>query len=173
MNETDFAWLAGAVDGEGHLDASFRNVGKGALRSPGALKCLQVRISITNTKPIFINKVIVIFKELTVPFNIHVDTRTRKNAAFTVAATGRKNLRKLLPKIIPYLTCKKEEAEQLLLLLDYLDSRPTKKQGASEFIFEDPQILQKMEQIKQIKYNDFVKVDEFLAVKQGQMSGLT
>jgi hypothetical protein len=164
MEEHDLAWLAGIIDGEGYLGVYFttRNRTQGAHH----VKQLVAKLSITNTKPSLIKKVVSILKDMEIKPYIQVDTRTRDNMAFIVIVSGKKFLRKLLPKLVPHLTCKKNEAEGILDLFDYLELRGRSSKYSLEYIFDDPKVLEKVEEIKQMKQKEFVKtssLDDALA----------
>jgi hypothetical protein len=97
--ETDFAWAAGFIDGEGCLFAYRRANG------------YQAGLTVTGTD-------VTVLERLAGIIGGRVTPKTRTNArwaqAYQVQIHAAAHLAELLPRLMPYLTAKYDEAELLL-----------------------------------------------------------
>lgn len=120
--ETDKAWLAGIIDGEGCITI----VKRGNNFVPS--------VKIANTNELLINKCKEVLSEAGVSFNIRYSDRgERKNAkpAWELAMESRPRVVAALELILPYLVSKKEQAS---LVLDWC-SQGTRKKTDTEANF--------------------------------------
>ncbi len=117
------AWLAGAIDGEGCIHARWgtqTNPYRGATSSD---KRLRIAVTIANTHPLFIRKVTECLLELGVPFaSESLYRRENRRPMIQVLMEGKGKLLKLLPAVIPHLSCKRRQAELALELIRYRES---------------------------------------------------
>ena len=103
---TDIAWLAGLVDGEGCLSYYSR-----ASKNPKHNRGYTPRLSISMFTPEAITKAAkMVGAKSVITRTLY---RTNKRTCYTVNASGPR-LRILLEGLLPYLTTKKEQAEILL-----------------------------------------------------------
>lgn len=111
VSETQKAWLAGIIDGEGSIRIDYpRRAGNGA----------APRVIITNNDWAIIERVADICKGLTC--NPHISQRKGKNIqGKDVLILGMQKILRLLPAIIPYLTGQK--LKQALLLQKFCEGR--------------------------------------------------
>jgi hypothetical protein len=110
--DTDIAWAAGFLDGEGHFGARFRSGGRTSL---------GVELTASQTHKAPIDKLVEIFGGAV--HEVSKKTTTGRTTWQWTIASG-KRLREVLPLLIPYLTTKKQEAEILLELSNtFLTSR--------------------------------------------------
>ena len=109
-------WLAGAIEGEGCLYAYWGVTGR---KTPA----LRVALAIANTHPAFIRKVTECLVDLESHFYIVIAKATVKKHCkrdiAQVVVEGQGRLKKLLRQLLPYLACKKRQAEILLELIAY------------------------------------------------------
>ena len=125
VEETDIAWLAGIIDGEGYLtllQCGLRGKLK-LIKKP--TKTIHVLIGVNNTHPLMLVKLTNIYYDLGLSF--HSVLRTPKNKkhkpSIAVVVTGNRNCKKLLEKIFPYLSNKKNQASVMLSYLEYREGR--------------------------------------------------
>lgn len=139
------AWLAGAFDGEGCIYAYFRTQTNPKCRGR---RTLGIGATISNNHPLFIEKVGSALKIIGVQFSYTVagrDIKTRRNVCVDIKIAGKGRLRALLTAIIPYLSCKRKQAELVLELIDYRESlaaRSQNKKGVfQEMTLEDDETV--------------------------------
>lgn len=114
--QLDYAWLAGAIEGEGSLLIGWANRHNGGTG-------LQIRIKLSNNDPRFIEKASRIFKELKLTF--HYRTSKKKDSThwnLSIVCNGKNSCRKLLSAVMPYLHSKLDQAENMMRLIEYRDS---------------------------------------------------
>jgi hypothetical protein len=116
QQETDLAYLAGILDGEGCIHLSFRagkTEGKGNFNR---------RVQITNTSAVLVDFVTEFLTTQEIPFyvqwNRHVGKNHRPYA--TIMLSKLEGIKKFLSALLPYLRIKKRQAE---LMLEFVDSR--------------------------------------------------
>lgn len=122
------AWLAGAFDGEGCIFAYFRTQTNPKCRGR---RTLSIGASIHNNHPLFIEKVGQALSAIDVPFTYTIAKRDmeRKSLNVAIKISGKGRLEKLLNAIIPYLSCKRKQAELALKLIAYREAMGAKFQG--------------------------------------------
>lgn len=110
---TDVAWLAGIVDGEGHIGLSYNN------QKRGIMTC-RFDVQIVNTDYELIDKVVSIVRKMGI--NPHIRERVHKKSSWAtnkiVTISRLPNIEKFLDALLEYLTgVKKEKAKLMLALL--------------------------------------------------------
>lgn len=156
------AWLAGAIDGEGCIHAKWgvqSNPIRGATSSD---KRLRVTVTIANTHYLFIRKVTECLVELGVSFNVPSSARRArpgKNSRSMVqlVVEGKGRMLKLLPAVIPHLSCKRRQAELALELIQYRESlalsgRESKGRFGNLNLRDDTRINWFIDEIKREKW---------------------
>lgn len=126
MNDTDnqqkrlmdIGWLAGIIEGEGCFSLQGWKAGKRTQRSASPL------IQISNTNPLIIQKAQRIIKDEGLPCYVYAQLGKRVTACYRVVIMGLKRAQKFLNFIIPYLDCRKDQAEFLQKWTDSRLSRP-------------------------------------------------
>jgi len=120
--DTDIAYLAGIIDGEGCIYAGFRNVAES--------NNLTVRVTVYNTHPFIIRRVTEILLALQVPFYVSNPGGPKvSKPGVTVVVGGKGRVAKLLEIVIPYLTAKRRRAELVLELIKYREALAIKYGG--------------------------------------------
>lgn len=108
MSETDWAWFAGIIDGEGHL-------GFGRLARSGVPQCM---LQITNTDIKMLQRIETLVKTLGIQPKIHCWQWNRPDCkwkpAYKIVLSSKAQLCQLLPRVRPYLVCKGEQADLIL-----------------------------------------------------------
>lgn len=127
IKETDWAWFAGFMDGEGTFTVSY-------YRTDGDKPQYQPCITVSNTCPSAVLRVQKIVESLGLQLNITTTNLHAKNVAWADAYHIRthklSSIQKILYKSMPYLVVKKDQAE---LLLRYVVSRMNgERHGLSE-----------------------------------------
>ncbi len=108
------AWLAGIIEGEGHL-GMYKQHYKNTTR-------YVPRFCVVNTDVALMDCVAQILKKYSIGFHVHNRQRNeRSKPTFEITIQGIKRLAKLLPLIIPYMRGKK--LRNAKLLLDYVTWR--------------------------------------------------
>jgi hypothetical protein len=139
VKETEKAWLAGVIEGEGCLAIvqNFDKHGKGRYNT--------VRIGVTNGDLFLIKKVSEIFYNLNAVFCYQY--RTSKNpkhqSRIDIIAEGQGSCRKILEAILPYMASKKTQVE---LLLEFISWRANSK-------FEENIGKNYKEELSKLKHN--------------------
>lgn len=152
-DELDIAWLAGIIDGEGSMGFSI-NSG----RRPPA----QIRLTVVNTHPMLIARVSQIFARLDVKFYFVYESgakERRKDGKPTrdrlrILLTGTGSVRKVLERVLPYLTAKHDQAE---LLLRYTQWRMARRRSVGPRT--DHEVIEMrdrvMQQLRDLRSNYF------------------
>lgn len=115
MKDTDVAWLAGILDGEGMICFSRRG------RKPNP----QVRLAVKATCIFMIDKVSTILRELDVNYTYSIEDRSSKpghRSVVRIQVVSLGGVEKVLHSCLEYLTTKKSEA---VVMLDYICWRYT------------------------------------------------
>lgn len=143
MDKTDYAYLAGLFDGEGHITLTKSKPGKDALRKhvcnngvttyrPARCESWQflLNIGITST-----DKRLIDWLETTVGGTHYTDKRQRQNwkPAYRWRLLGRSAQERTLLAIIPYMILKREQA---CLALDFIRMGDREDQKARLFFWE-------------------------------------
>jgi hypothetical protein len=155
--ELDVAWLAGLIDGEGCLYVNVVHISH-----PNQRPYIAYLLNITNTNLLILKRATEALKYLGVsPLIINTKPKNRTKIVFTLQINGKGKLERLLPRLLPQLTGKKRQAELVLDLIAYTSTRPKRTPdgcqqnlGTSFYVWEDPIILAKIEQIKQARLED-------------------
>lgn len=118
VTEADIGWLAGIIDGEGHIGISTQNQKRG--------DTVKFDLQIVNTDNALIDKVIRIFKALGV--NPYVRERTHNKSTWAtncIVTVGKMaHIRVVLDRVMPHLTGWKYRRAAIMLAL--IESRITK-----------------------------------------------
>ena len=112
VKDTDYAWLAGIIDGEGSIFISNTRV-------PGNIRGFQYRaqMSVCNTNEELIMQVHKIANVGSIHRSREVRKDWRDKFYFNINANG---MRDLLPRVIPYLILKKRVASKIIEFLSYM-----------------------------------------------------
>lgn len=129
--DTDLAWLAGIMEGEGtfaiyHQKRSGRNTDQ-----------LRATISITNTDPSLMNKVYNVFKGMGVEMHMH-EYKNKKGSTKPVydLQTARQEYIKIVCEIlVPYLFGEKRAKSEMLLR--FVNKRLSRTDGRREYDNEE------------------------------------
>jgi hypothetical protein len=148
--ELDLAWLAGLIDGEGCLTTHFWNDKKAPTR-PKTLICSLV---VSNSNKLALEKAQQIYESIGV--KSHLIMGKRENRKFWVGSLsirGNYNLSTIIPRLLPYLVIKKDQAISLLAIVYRkvtLGEKTNGKRGLSltydEFILTQ---IKKLHELKQ------------------------
>ena len=121
-----WAWLAGIIDGEGSLEATWctrKNISK---KTGECLitKGFYCRIRIDNTDPRMIEKASIIYKENNIGFYYctYKDNRPNRRWAISITVQGKGNCKKVLLGILPYIYNKRDQVNKFLELIEYRSS---------------------------------------------------
>lgn len=120
-SEADYAWLAGIVDGEGNLDISVATAGNGKTY-------FRPKVRIANTDVRMIVKIGKIYERDNLRFFYTINRRRRYNINWKdqlhieIASQG--SGRRILEKIVPYLSNKQKMVQILLDLIQYVQGQP-------------------------------------------------
>jgi hypothetical protein len=115
IRSEDFAWLAGIIDGEGNINVGFYGNGKENGSNGQTYKVFRMSVAITNTHADMIEKATQILSELGIFYKVSLRKRNpNERPCFSLFINGQKNTFKLLVKVWPYLTSKKEIATQAI-----------------------------------------------------------
>lgn len=116
--DIDLSWLAGFIDGEGCFYLGFNMTqDRGFSR-----KTMRTTILISNTSPYCMGKVTKVLCDNGVGFsNILIRPKTNKkwSNSLQLKISGHKRTEKLSKLLLPYLTCKREQAKQLIYAIEY------------------------------------------------------
>lgn len=125
---TDRAWLAAAIEGEGHI-LIVQNY-----KRYGSKGYTDARIGITNGDIHFIKKVSEILYALNVCFwyQLRKGKKSNHQARLDISTNGLKSCKKVIDCIYPYLVSKKDQAD---VLIEFIDWRLTSGYG-KDFIAE-------------------------------------
>lgn len=114
VQERELGWLGGIFDGEGTITIRIRN-------RKGQSDLLTPVVTVSNTDRLMIDKIIEIYKKLSVPFWVtNYKAKGNWKESWKIEITGIKRCKKILPILKTYLVNKKELAE---LVLDWCNSR--------------------------------------------------
>ena len=109
IRREDLAWLAGIIDGEGNINVGFYGNGQ------GDWKVFRISVAIVNTHADMIQRATEILHGLGLFFKVHLRNRNpNERPCFSLVVNGQHNACKLLLATLPWLTCKRELAEQAI-----------------------------------------------------------
>lgn len=114
LPDTTLAWLAALIDGEGSIMLTHHNKGKSGkpnLRAVVSVSNTDIRLMQTLSWGIWAGRVYTHVRKL------NANSMNHRRTAYTWRLNATE-IRLILPKIIPWLTLKKEQA---ILLMEYLD----------------------------------------------------
>lgn len=114
MNNTDLAWLAGIMEGEGTF-AIYHQKRKTTKEGPNGQ--LRGCISLTNTDPFLIEKAYQVFKDIGVDFHI-AEYKNKKGSTrpvFDMQTARQENVKLICEALMPYLFGEKKAKAQMLL----------------------------------------------------------
>lgn len=119
--EAEIGWLAGIIDGEGHIGLSNQNYKK--------VRSVRADLQIVNTDSALIEKIVSILRKLGVnPYlreRVHVKATWNTNTIVTVGKFA--NIKRVLMATLPHLTGMKRE--KAILVLALIESRMTKSKN--------------------------------------------
>jgi hypothetical protein len=145
--ELNLAWLGGLIEGEGCFTASL---------IPDKLRGIngvRPRLVISNSVLPLLEKV----KEILESFGVrcHVVFHKRKDRKYFVgnlSITGNNNLLRIVPKLLPYLYSKKEQAELVISIINRkIELSQSTERIKGQSIANDPLILMWIEKLHALK----------------------
>lgn len=114
----DIAWLAGFIDGEGSFYLGFQSHG-GEDKFPRFIT--QMALENTSIEPML--RMSRILKSLEVPYAVSMSKyradKPHWRPVMRIKVSGHGAMRKLCEALEPHLTCKKEQAKQILYAIEY------------------------------------------------------
>lgn len=146
------AWLAGIMEGEGSFGMYIIKAHNDRFRVNHNRSEVQVRtcISIVNSDIRMIHKISTILFDYDLKFNFTLRNKKPRNM-LELHLTGKKNCKKFINLIKPYLYSKLDQAQ---LMLDLIDYRENRKEGQKSYdILKDIRLLQGIESLKKLKSN--------------------
>jgi len=114
MQDTDLAWLAGIMEGEGTF-AIYHQVRKTSKNGPSGQ--LRGCVSLTNTDPTLINKAYEIFMSLGVEMHIH-EYKNKKGSTrpvYDMQTAQQSKVKLICEKLLPFLYGEKKAKAEMLL----------------------------------------------------------
>lgn len=147
-DELDAAWLAGIIDGEGHI-AFARNEARGHRVS---------KVCVGNTDPRMIQRISQILARWGVKFwyQLEANSRRYKGARefLILGVAGNLSVSKLLVRIIPHMTAKRDQAEALHEYLIWRNQTNLKGPQPDPIAFLEKQI-QTAQRIDELRHRRF------------------
>ena len=133
LQATDWAWLAGLIDGEGHLAirrqyAENKNQTRRTRTSDGWV-WYSPRMSVHNT---YEPAILIASAMLDTPVQTRRPAPGANLPIYTVEVTAREKLLRALPDLLPFLIVKREQAELLLELVSLPRGSGPRKQALYE-----------------------------------------
>lgn len=108
MTDTDLAYLAGIIDGEGTV-----------VHGAGVTRMTALRVAMTD-------KVVIDWLQSTFGGTIYTKPKSpRGKAYYEWTLQGQDRLLDLIPQIIPYALCKRPQLERMIDLLTHLRTKPS------------------------------------------------
>jgi hypothetical protein len=130
----DIAWLAGFIDGEGSFYLGFQSHGTGE-KFPRFIT--QMALENTSIEPML--RMSRILKELEVPYTVHMSKyradKPHLRPGMRIKVTGHGAMKKLCEALEPHLTCKREQAKQILYAIEYRQTL-----GNRAYSYKTPQL---------------------------------
>ena len=122
VTQSEIGWLAGIIDGEGHIGISIQNRKK-------CVNSTKFDLQIVNTDYVLIDKVVLVMQKMGVnPLireRIHNKITWNKNKIITVGKMSQ--IKRIFDHVIQHLTGMKQSRATIMLTL--IESRLTKTQG--------------------------------------------
>lgn len=143
----DRAWLAGIIDGEGHMD----------LKKNKARRGYDLRVTINNTDPRMIQKISQIWERWSVKFYYQYLSRVNENRRdrMTVESIGYGSVQKILTNTLPYLTAKHEQAVCLLSFIAWRQGLGYTHVGPEKFVELHEKAEEVREEMKAFRHQEF------------------
>lgn len=120
LRDTEFAWLAGIIDGEGNFYVNSKE------SKTNGVKYLDVKVRISSTDMRMIKRISEIYKALNLKFHfarVNMNHGTWK-PAISVNVTSQAGVLRLLCVVIPYLVNKKRQAEAISRIVSFVSRFP-------------------------------------------------
>jgi len=138
MSETERAWLAAAIDGEGSIKLSrYRN---------GTYAARATQLIVSNINPPFIEKC----RAITGVGRIRVEERKPWNPVYLWYVQAHVEIKEILTQILPYLIIKKELAEKLIKYVNMRIPRMNLRDSKGHFIRLNEKELKLLDEIMYI-----------------------
>lgn len=135
--EVEWSWFAGILDGEGNLNIQVRP-------GPNGKPYFRPKIRVANTDvrmtakiaDLYVNEGIVFF------YSVH-DHHKKKGwkTQINIEVASQGSGRKILERVIPYLANKKQTAEVLLALIDFVQKQPKGGNTLAIDYVNDPEFI--------------------------------
>jgi hypothetical protein len=116
ISRVELAWLAGIIDGEGYIVLTWMNqkeVKKARMRT---------EIGVSNTDMRMVARISEISHKANIKFYYTLKNPSKRNSkkyAITISILGFRSCKKFLELVLPYLVCKKDQAETMLEYITY------------------------------------------------------
>lgn len=166
VTNTQLAWLAGIIDGEGCITAGIYPTKVSRADGSQGYK-LSYFVSVTNTNDDIILAVNELFAALTTVkpvFHIHDSTARKKNpltqkTCYRVHVAGGKQVSRVLTAVLPYLVGKRKQAEVLLAVISHRERICAKAghRGAGTKVEEDLWLRSQMAQMREFNHRGPVR----------------
>ncbi len=119
----DLAWLGGMIDGEGNISCGFRN-------NPNGERYLEVKVRVSGNDIRMMHEVGRIYQALNLRFfNSLMNKRTNWATGINVEVARQRSTKKLLKLVRPYLRGKREVADAVINVIEYVQSVPRSGNG--------------------------------------------
>lgn len=124
LTEAQLGWLAGMIDGEG-------NLALGTRKNPNGAEYLDVKVRISGTDIRMMNAVGVMYEAMNLTFFNSLMNRNNDawKTGINVEVARQGSTRKLLRRILPYLYGKRDAAQAMIDIIDYVRSIPQAGNG--------------------------------------------
>ena len=145
----DVAWLAGIVDGEGSIIAQYVNTNQ---KSRYCYHNVSVCVRISNCSMELMEKCQRIIQDITHrKFNLRNHSFNEGKRCFSIDAGAQKAVRKLCTVMLPYLTCKRAQAE---LAIAFCVSRKEHRHHGSGYTEWEHGVVPEMKRLKTLVFTD-------------------
>ena len=134
INETDIAWLAGIIDGEGNL-----HVGRKTAKSNGR-RYLDVKVMVSSTDMRMIKRISEIYKSINIVFHFARVNMGRGSwkPAISINTANQGSCKKILKTVLPYLVNKKDLASSVVEIIEFVQGFPKGGNTVHHNYFEAP-----------------------------------
>ena len=172
MNDTDnqqkrfmdIGWLVGILDGEGCFSLQKTSGWKGT-KYPSSSPLIQI----TNTNPLIILKASKIIRELGLASRVYLQKQKECRLCYRIVVIGMKRVQRFLEFMLPYMECRREQAETLM---KYVESRLSKgiREPYNQYEQELSDTLAKLN--RPYLFSETVRIPQETAEKiQSELSG--
>lgn len=143
VSDTELAWLAGMIDGEGNLSAGVRN-------NPNGSAYLDVKVRISGNDIRMIHALGRIYEKMNLVFFTSLMNRnsTRWRTGLNVEVARQGSTLKLLKSVRPYLRGKGLVADAVIDLIEYVQSVPRSGNGVRRNYATHPEFAELMERYR-------------------------